>query len=494
MNAKAAETKESLVITTTPEAASTKMCRQDELHVFETVEELAQWNVTPVDTFTLPTSPLSSPLKFTDLEQPELKSRGHTCKQCGRAFMSLKGLRSHERSHAALAAIKKLDNLHTLALKHNINKYVIYKSGTLRPFLCSFCSYRTTVLGLWRSHFMRKHQDVIMDPMEPNDKDEENALRANKEPPILSNENNYLPESDEEPEMAKSSLYLEPPDVQRQLNHYNLMAQTGVSSKANLQDTDLPENSLLDCEFCNFSTGHLSSMRRHYINRHGKKIHRCKDCDFFTGLRKTLDMHVQTGHSTFQSEPTYQRDLRCPFCLYQTKNKNNMIDHIILHREERVVPIEVRRSKLSRYLQGVVFRCHKCTFSSGSAENLSSHMMKHDDIKPYKCRLCYFDCTLLSDLEAHLSDKHQVVRNHELVGQVSLDQLEARDGRIPEVEQEPLKNVEHHNNESAFTVTSDAAEVLCPSVADQKLYTCEFCGRNLMNSSELKRHIMRHGI
>lgn len=49
-------------------------------------------------------------------------------------------------------------------------------------------------------------------------------------------------------------------------------------------------------------------------------------------LRRTLEMHVQTGHHIYQSEPTHQKDLRCPFCLYQTKNKNNMIDHIVLHR------------------------------------------------------------------------------------------------------------------------------------------------------------------
>lgn len=147
-------------------------------------------------------------------------------------------------------------------------------------------------------------------------------------------------------------------------------------------------------------------------------------------------MHMETGHSNCQSQPTHVKDLHCPFCLYQTKNKNNMIDHIVLHRgrsdarqvfrvsdvfflsclhfvfllfpEERVVPIEVRRPKLSRYLQGIVFRCHKCTFTSGSDENLRLHMTRHDDIKPYKCRLCYFDCTRLSDLEEHLSDKHQV--------------------------------------------------------------------------------------
>lgn len=146
-------------------------------------------------------------------------------------------------------------------------------------------------------------------------------------------------------------------------------------------------------------------------------------------------MHIETGHSTFQSKPTHEKDFHCPFCLYQTKNKNSMIDHIILHRgafdvqqhstfcpnvsqlmilffplcpEERIVPIEVRRAKLSHYLEGIVFRCHECTFTSGSAENLHVHMMKHSEIKPYKCRLCYFDCTELNDLEAHLTNKHQV--------------------------------------------------------------------------------------
>ncbi|KAI9513810.1 hypothetical protein NQZ68_039474 [Dissostichus eleginoides] len=274
----------------------------------------------------------------------QMESSEHACKLCRRTFMSLKGLRSHERSHAAVAAIKKRDHLPASLLKHGINKYVQFKAGTVRPFLCSFCPYRTTVMGLWRK-----------------------------------------------------SLYLEPPDVQRQLNHYSSMAKTNGLSTTHKQEAMLPDNSLLHCEFCNFNTEHRSSIRRHYVNRHGKKIFRCKDCEFFTGLKKTFEMHMERGHSTCQSQPTHDKDLRCPFCLYQTKNKNNMIDHIILHREERVVPIEVCRSKLSRCLQGIVFRCHKCTFTSGSAENLNLHMTRHDDIKPYKCRLCYL--TALSSAE-----------------------------------------------------------------------------------------------
>ncbi|KAM7018103.1 zinc finger protein 462-like [Tautogolabrus adspersus] len=447
MKSKDAKMETSDVIMTMPEDRSVE---QGELPVLETLEELEEWDGAPVEIMTLPTSPLSSPTKPTDQEQPEEDSRDDipTCKQCGRTFMSMKGLRSHERSHAAFAAIKK----HTLPSsvpKHKINKYIIYKSGTTKPFVCSFCSYRTNVMGLWRRHFMKSHQDILEDPTDAEDQDEDGP-QSDVEP-NSSEEWSDIPKHDEKPETNKRSLYSEPPNVQQQLNQYNLMAQVGASSKVTMKETRLPDNSLLYCELCNFNTEHLSSIRRHYSNRHGKKLHKCKDCEFFTCSRKTLKVHMDRGHSAFPSERTHQKDICCPFCLYQTKNKTHMIDHIILHREERLVPIEVRRPKLSRYLRGMVFRCHNCTFTCGTAENLRLHMMKHDDVKPYKCRLCFFDCTQLSDLEAHLSDKHQVVRNHELVGQVSLDQLEARVRRMPEDEEEPLDDSEHHNREPIKT-------------------------------------------
>uniref|UniRef100_A0A669CK10 C2H2-type domain-containing protein n=1 Tax=Oreochromis niloticus TaxID=8128 RepID=A0A669CK10_ORENI len=381
--AKAAQRKESLVSTTIEQESS----KVNETATLETVNEVNRWNGTPV--------PSAATSELSDVQQPELESNEdkHTCKQCGRMFMSLKGLHSHEHSHAALAAIKKLDNSSTSGLKHKFDKEFSNSSEKMNSlpeidegrelikgklvFLCVFFFFVVVKLGL-------------------------GFHKTNSFWFCSSTDRLWLLET------LTGSLYLEPPDVRRQLNHYTMMAQSSIKSKVNMQLSKLPENSVLHCEFCNFSTGHLSSIRRHCLNWHGKKILRCKDCNFFTGLRKTLEMHMETGHSTCQSKPTHQKDLCCPFCLYQTKNKNNMIDHIVLHREGRLVPIEVRRPKLSRYLQGIIFRCHKCTFTSGSPENLRLHMMRHDDIKPYKCRLCYFDCTQLSDLEAHLSDKiHQ---------------------------------------------------------------------------------------
>lgn len=396
---------------------------------------------------TIETPPMPT-VSLSVAEAPEKPIDGkHFCLRCKRTFMSLKGLRSHERSHAAFAA---LDNLTTSDSREWTDKYIVYRSGTTRPYMCTLCSYRTTVLGLSKSHFVKKHLDVLRS-VEVDKHFEEEFQQIQETAPNIVDDLNA--EGDEEPENS----FLEPPDVQRQLKHYTVMAQIDPASKT--QDIPLSDSRMLPCEMCNFNSQHYSNMRRHYLRRHGKKLIRCKDCSFFTCFKQNLDLHEQMGHSCVQSEPTHQKNLCCPFCLYQSKNKNNMIDHIVLHREERMMPIEVRRSKLSRYLQGIVFRCYKCTFTSGSADSLDSHMAKHNDIKPFKCRLCYFDCTQLRDLEAHLCDKHQVVRNHQLVGQVSLDQLEEREDRSsiddedeilhgPQNDEQLLMN-EHPNEEMA---------------------------------------------
>ncbi len=49
----------------------------------------------------------------------------------------------------------------------------------------------------------------------------------------------------------------------------------------------------------------------------------------------------------------------------------------------------------------------------------------------------------------------QVVRNHELVGQISLDQLEARVSRMNEEEEEPLSDLEHHSNDMEDVKTEE---------------------------------------
>lgn len=73
-----------------------------------------------------------------------------------------------------------------------------------------------------------------------------------------------------------------------------------------------------------------------------------------------------------------------------------------------MAPLEVSRSKLSRHLQGLVFRCHKCTFTCSSDQALQLHLQKHAEVKPYQCQLCYYDGSRRRQLEEHLRVEHKV--------------------------------------------------------------------------------------
>lgn len=303
----------------------------------------------------------------------------------------------------------------------------------------------------------------------------------------------------EEVEDSNDSSYSEPPDVQQQLNHYQSAALARNNSRVSpvplsgaAAGTEQKTEAVLHCEFCEFSSGYIQSIRRHYRDKHGgKKLFKCKDCSFYTGFKSAFTMHVEAGHSAVPEEGP--KDLRCPLCLYHTKYKRNMIDHIVLHREERVVPIEVCRSKLSKYLQGVVFRCDKCTFTCSSDESLQQHIEKHNELKPYKCQLCYYETKHTEELDSHLRDEHKVSRNFELVGRVNLDQLEQMKEKMESSSSDDEDKEEEMNSKAEdreLMRFSDHGAAINP----EKRFPCEFCGRAFSQGSEWERHVLRHGM
>ncbi|KAJ8286619.1 hypothetical protein GJAV_G00041220 [Gymnothorax javanicus] len=495
----------------------------------EMIPELAQASVT------------SSPVTMETVEVEkgpeevmEIKERivgRHPCALCDRVFMSMQGLRSHERSHSAMALFTREDKYScqycqfASAFRHNLDRHVQSHHGHHKPFRCKLCSFKSAYLSRLKSHLYKAHAGestykcsscsfssmTISLLKEHCQKVHGEALTLPKIRAAThsafrphksvqgSEEAVVIPESDE-------PTYLEPPDVQQQLCHYQLASK--IQTTASPPEPTVAEPQLdttLTCEFCTFSSGYMQSLRRHYRDRHGgKKLFKCKDCSFFTCYKSTFTMHVEAGHAGAPEEGP--KDLRCPLCLYHTKYKSNMIDHIVLHREERVVPLEVCRSKLSRHLQGVVFRCHKCTFTCSSDESLQLHIHKHDELKPYQCQLCYYDSKQHEDLEAHLRSEHKVIRNFELAGQVNLDQLDALKEKPNTVssaedeegeeegEEEDNEEVEEDETEKSDTKDAPGSPSSSMSACSEKRFPCEFCGRSFTHSSEWERHVLRHGM
>ena len=95
------------------------------------------------------------------------------------------------------------------------------------------------------------------------------------------------------PRLSTDSSYSEPPDVQQQLNHYQSAALARNNSRVSPVPlsgaagvTEQKTEAVLHCEFCEFSSGYIQSIRRHYRDKHGgKKLFKCKDCSFYTGFK-----------------------------------------------------------------------------------------------------------------------------------------------------------------------------------------------------------------
>ncbi|XP_034266532.1 zinc finger protein 462 isoform X3 [Pantherophis guttatus] len=489
--------------------------------------------------------------------EDETRPGGYHCSQCDRVLMSMQGLRSHERSHLALAMFTREDKYScqycsfVSAFRHNLDRHMQAHHGHHKPFRCKLCPFKSSYNSRLKTHLLKVHAGehaykcsscsfstmTISQLKEHSLKVHGKALTLPR-PRIISlvtshaqhaSKNHTTAEEVEDSNDAYSSVlgswgecwnpilmhvqrarlpskslccrrritvrdssYSEPPDVQQQLNHYQsaaLARNNNNISPVPLSGGDQKAEAILNCEFCEFTSGYIQSIRRHYRDKHGgKKLFKCKDCSFYTGFKSAFTMHVEAGHSAVPEEGP--KDLRCPLCLYHTKYKRNMIDHIVLHREERVVPIEVCRSKLSKYLQGVVFRCDKCTFTCSSDESLQQHIEKHNELRPYKCQLCYYETKHTDELDAHLRDEHKVSRNFELVGRVNLDQLEQMKGK-----EESSSSDEEEKDEEMSPETEERGDMrFSENGPPEKRFPCEFCGRTFAEGSEWERHVLRHGM
>ncbi|XP_035292376.1 zinc finger protein 462-like isoform X2 [Anguilla anguilla] len=466
---------------------------------------------------------------------------GHPCSQCDRVLVSKQGLRSHERSHSSTLSPQGRHSClfchFSSPFRHTLDRHVQAQHGLHKPFQCQLCSFQSASLSPLRNHLQKAHAGgntyrCLSCPFSTLTISQlkSHSLEAHQEEltlPDLRAASQTAPLSQSVTLDCEKSLTVleseesEPPDVQRQLDHYQLGACTGASispptpsrpptPRSPPAPSSLPAppeaeprpGGVLSCQLCDFRSGYIQSLRRHYRDRHGgRKLFKCKDCPFFTCYRPAFSLHVGAGHPSVPEENP--KDLRCPLCLYHTKYKGSMIDHIVLHREERVVPLEVRRSKLSRHLQGVVFRCHRCTFTCSRDDTLQLHARKHHELKPYKCELCFYDSKRCQDLETHLSSEHKVMRNFELVGRVNLDQLEASKGQPvslssaeDEEEEEDHEEAKKEKQEEELSEQKEPPGSPCSraSACSEKPFRCEFCGRVFARGTEWERHVLRHGM
>uniref|UniRef100_UPI00398EEA91 zinc finger protein 462-like isoform X6 n=2 Tax=Pristiophorus japonicus TaxID=55135 RepID=UPI00398EEA91 len=200
--------------------------------------------------------------------------------------------------------------------------------------------------------------------------------------------------------------------------------------------------------------------------------------------------------------------LHCPVCLYYTKHKSRLINHILEHKKvkwDSAFSVELLQSpdSLNRMCQHKtkkqkdqetstnlwafvviqVFCCDWCTFITLSQDSLIHHMDTHSPVKPYKYRLCFFEAILLTELETHLQEQHKVKCNFDLVGEVNLNETDL----VVEIEEFQRKRLKSHGEKKRIQRC-----IRCRRSTKAIRFPCEFCGRRFLDPSEWIGHVQRH--
>uniref|UniRef100_UPI00398E8A04 zinc finger protein 462-like isoform X4 n=1 Tax=Pristiophorus japonicus TaxID=55135 RepID=UPI00398E8A04 len=177
--------------------------------------------------------------------------------------------------------------------------------------------------------------------------------------------------------------------------------------------------------------------------------------------------------------------LHCPVCLYYTKHKSRLINHILEHKNGKMTYMKECQLELLHFYPGKVFCCDWCTFITLSQDSLIHHMDTHSPVKPYKYRLCFFEAILLTELETHLQEQHKVKCNFDLVGEVNLNETDL----VVEIEEFQRKRLKSHGEKKRIQRC-----IRCRRSTKAIRFPCEFCGRRFLDPSEWIGHVQRHSI
>ncbi|XP_048470050.1 zinc finger protein 462-like [Rhincodon typus] len=202
------------------------------------------------------------------------------------------------------------------------------------------------------------------------------------------------------------------------------------------------------------------------------------------GSESTIAVHLKEDFDLTSAE-VQSGVLHCPLCLYYTKHKSRMVNHVLEHKNGQLPYVEECQLELMHFFPGKVYCCDWCTFVTLSQDTLTHHMDTHSPVKPYKCRLCFFETRLQTELETHLKEQHKVKCNFDLVGAVNLNEADLV-FEIEAFQRKRLKKIQCEQRIQRCTRHN------CSTKATR--FPCEFCGRRFLDRSEWKCHVQRHSL
>ncbi len=136
-----------------------------------------------------------------------------------------------------------------------------------------------------------------------------------------------------------------------------------------------------ECDYCDRTFENIGDLKIHVKARHfGKKPVSCKDCDFKSTSRSSMQAHVKRKHN----------QTRCDDCDQKFEMHTKYLRHRITAHGDKVKNA-----------------CELCEFVAMEKKSLTVHMnRKHLKVKPFACDVCDFRSTTKGTVDKHKRQIH----------------------------------------------------------------------------------------
>ncbi|CAG5056264.1 unnamed protein product [Parnassius apollo] len=229
------------------------------------------------------------------------------------------------------------------------------------------------------------------------------------------------------------------------------------------------------CEFCNKKFSMVSYIKRHRNTEHcDVYLSSCRKCGASFDTPEQLRDHLDIYNKSFKkscSKVSGEQELRCDHCYKEFKTRSNLQQHKLVH---------TNRSR--------DFSCHVCGKMFYTKGTLGTHILTHEETKPYKCQFCPMAFKARGNLQSHIS-LHSGAKPFvcEQCGKSFRVKRHLKSHSIVHTDLMPYI-CEYCNKPFRFKTRLN---LHLRQHTGAKPYTCTLCQRDFTNGSNYKKHMKR---